>query len=269
MTYIIYSFQQSFLILRKHWQIFLIVLLFSLQPLVNLAVKIPSVITLLISLVSLGWLGTRFEFLKDAYQKDKVPWNQYGSNVIKYIKRLFPIAFLLMTITVIFWIIALIFYGRWYFEDAGLAQDEFVRKQQYIDIFNSLRNPVLIGNFLGQFGLVAVVVSYLLFPILFFIQTITLVILVIEEKGVINSFIRSFGFIKNHFHLFVIVITINIVLSIITGKISSLFGMDWLKNIETNALLTYFITLPNKFIHLLIDGAAIIYYLESKKRLRR
>jgi hypothetical protein len=259
------SFQHAYILLRKHWQIIAIALLISIRPVVNLFIKLPSLVTFIISFIELGWLGTRFEFVKIAYEKNKIPWNQFWNYIFKYIKKLFPIAVLLLFVFMILFFVAIFYYGKWYLGSGFLSnQDTGIRKQQVFDVFTSLQNPLTLQRFMAQFGILLVLIQYL-FNVLFFIGTITLTILVVDGYGVIKSFLKSFGFIKNHFLFFCVIIIINIVLATIIGRISILFGTGWTKSLQTNVLLAYGINLPIQIIHILIDSATIIYYIESKR----
>jgi hypothetical protein len=268
MNKITYSFSKALQLVLKHSQIFTIILLFSLRPLVNLFITIPSLVSWIVSFIQLGWLGTRFEFIKDAYKNDQLPWNQFGNLIVKYIKKLFPIVAVLMIMAIILFIIALIYYSKWYLGDTPLSTDKTIEKQQIVNIITSLRDPQAIQRFMTQFGIVALIAQSL-FSVLSFIGKIALTILVVEGYGVIKSFLKSLNFIKNHLLFFVVVIAINLTLSTIVGRILPLFGTEWMKNLQINILLTYIIGIPNKFISLIIEAATVIYYLENRGKVKK
>jgi len=248
----------------KHWQIYFLVLLFSARPLLGVIIKLPSIVTLLSSLLALGWLGTRFEFIRDAYEKNKLPWNQFGNLLIKYIKKLFPAALLITLLVVAVFIFIIIFYGKWYFGNVPFGQETQMTKQQLTEMFNSLNNPQNIQKFIGQFGIL-VFVGGLIFTMFSIILTIQLTILVIEDAGIIESLKKTLKFIKNNLLLFGAILILDIILGQINGQIYSFISSAILPSLQVNAILTFLISTPKRLVDLLMEAAIVIYYLETNK----
>lgn len=267
MKKITYSFKQAIQLLINHWEIFLITLLFSGYSVVTQALKISAIFLFPIMLLDLGWFGAKFEFIKQAYERDSLPWKQFGAVLIKNLKRLLPVTLVLYFIGFVILIFSVISYSKWYFRDVPLSQNKETRIMQLTEMFSSLTSPKTqqsLTQLINQFGILGNFTQFVLMIVGIF-ATVVVMIFVLDNVNLIKSFITSFHFIKNHLQFFVSIIILDIAILIINTWIQSLV-LQITSQPSINLLQTHFLlSIPIIFIDLIITITIIIYFLETKK----
>lgn len=251
---------QSFQILKKNWPIYAISILFLVGYTLSAFLKFSSLFKLLMLLLSLGWLGTKYVFIMHAVENKPLPWKEVATYFIKYMKKLLPVSFLIGFILLLVTIGYVILYSKWYFEFAPLSGDISIRSQQIVEMAKSipinLKNPKFERQFFVYFA------SFEVISVLFFqLRMITLIILSTDEKKITTSARKGVSFFKNNFLIFFITFLIVLLLFRVSNFLSiTFFGST------VYPLITILSEVIQEFIYLLIAISLMSHYLNTKEK---
>jgi|GEM_PF-4639520 len=255
-------FEESFFLIIKYWQIYLVVVLFSAQYTLESITKIPIVFSLILSLIHLGWFGAKFELLYAAIEKQPLPWNQSVKLIFKYIKKLLPLAILFFLISSIFLTSFLFSYGKWFLKGQELSQNKQVRTQQLESIFISLKSQSTLEAFSTSLNPIAIV--FQLVPSVFFLTgAILLSVMVVNNLGILHAMRTSLFFAKKNLFFFFCVFTLHLIFVTVNGNILSLLFIDTFSS--EGRLLTFLTGIPFHFAQLLLTAAVLLYYVKQRK----
>jgi hypothetical protein len=217
-------------------------------------------INLIISLISVGWLGTKVDFIYQAHKKQKVGWNKVGSLLFKYFKKLLPIALIFF----IFSLITLFISTAFYFRD--MQSEKFTEYQTYLINHERSEETQSFQEFVNNrpktFSLtktflrpVLSLTSSLIF--LFFMQAI--VKMVIDQKSIFTS-------LKNTRKFFFKNISFFILLSLISTLIYATFIFKLKLEVGITPEYILFIMI-NTYLGLIMNAMVLVNYLENKDSL--
>ena len=268
MKFVVASLAETADLVKESKTVFLLYVFFGTLPLIGSLRFIPSVISLSLAFISLGWFAWRFFYLDKLYKKKQiqVKWYSLLENVIRYALKLLPLLLLFLLSLVLPLVLMTIWYGRWFAlsylnQGSGLTTQEVMQR-----LIPALFNVTLWQEFITQnpFTMILGQTFQLLVIIGLLALKLSMIFLVIEKLSIWESFQRGFYYLSAHVSL----ITSFLVLRISGNILAALF--KWLVQ-HTVGYLS--LALANLLLVLFISGLTLVldiyifsYYSKSDSR---
>lgn len=264
MRKIISSFEESYFLIVKHWSIYFIVVLFTIPGLLHSVIRIPTLISLALALLHLGWFGAKFELLLAAVKKESLPWGHLSNLFWEYIKKLLPMAALFFLVSAIFLGFLLFSYGKWYFGGRSLPQDRTEEIKQIQGMIISLRNVEMLNEFSAQSRFAYIDIFLRFVPGLSFVLENTLLtIMVTNNLGIFRALRKSFNFIKTNLAFSCCIFILYFALTAMNGLTLMLFGDTFP---EASRVLFFLTGIPFHFVELVLTTSVLIFYVKRRSR---
>lgn len=219
----------------------------------NLLIRplIPSHFSILFSLLTIGWVGFKFELLKNFWMDEKI---EQPKDLIKkyfYYWKLFVPFYLIFIVLITIFSFISIFFATY------KVLDNFTTYKNTLFgvwglVYQFFKNPFLIENsylkytFLSELISLSLLVSFFIFSIIiqFFVLT--------KPKRLKTTIKQSFIFIKNNFHLLLVFFIIDrLISSIISTPTSLIYLARSNGDLNTGLTLISVTTIPIRVWHII------------------
>jgi hypothetical protein len=216
-------FTSSLKLINKNPLIYAISLLISFEVIITNYLNLPSFLSIIISVILIGWIGAEIDLINQIYKKKTIKWNQLGNLIFKYLKKLLPFFVVsIIAVTILSLIFTLTyFFGPMINEASSLEERKLLVSNK---IFN-LHQSSLSTNF----SLTKLVFSFITSLIgLIFVQGV--VKMVIEDKGIFRSLREAFTHMFKDIRFFLL---ISFSLALVNQVLMMMFGLPISLNIGT------------------------------------
>ncbi len=278
MKQIVGSLSKAFGLVNKNWGIWMVAFVFSWLPWFYSRFGVHGVVKVVLILVTLGWLGTKYVLLYRAYQKKEVGWGDFWKNLVTYMKKVVPAVVLLAVMGMIPLVVLVLLFTRWfvgnYFEGELLGTGEGIFRQLVL----AWNNPRLWVEFVSQNAWVSVAAQVLSLLVMVGILAVKvfLSVLVVEEEGLTKTLAMVGRFLPRRLILLVafVVLTVgmNLVLlvlgvlpSLLAAGSLSLDTMLGVTALQVEAPWRVIVGVVATYLGLVIDAFVLVYYVENRE----